>query len=860
MLRLTRLVLALATLAALWPAQTLAQIKAGVVTNLEGSATAARSLAPQPVSLKFKDDVLQNDRIVTGDRSIVRLLLGGKAVVTVRERSSLTITEVPGKSTIDLDNGKIAVAVAKEQMRPGESFEVRTPNAVAAVRGTAFIIEVIRATAQVPGAPPVSGATTNIYGFGGLVPITYLSGQTFNVGTGNFAGGTGSQLANFGIMTQQQAQSAAAGVLTSPQTTAAGRENSNEQSMGTAIATFNQPGGLPQVAGGGGGGEPTPSSSASNSAPLLPGGQQSIVSASQPPASGLASVFQTNYGSLLSTLSCDDCSTNVNFGFSFPFRGRNYTSGEISSNGFVLLGGASGSTSFTPTVSDFVNGLARIAVAWADHDLRVGNGLKFNTSPGQAIFTWDAVGEFNQRLANNTFQLQLRSDGRIVFGYQRLSLTQSFGGVPHNVLVGVTGGGGAADPGSTDFASQVPFSTSGGTVYHFFVPATTFNLTGAALIFIPNASGGWDVSDPEVLAFVDDLMQNGSGPLFDLKSTSLTSNGPLFRSLNEQYDTATTFFNLDSTTITGLGTDPLLWFGGTRVTTSGNFLRATNSTMTTAGTFARLESGAEIVQTSSGEALMWMRGGSLATGTGGTGNLFDLLGRPGNTQVDGDTGLTLGTDRPLQPGSESPVFEASNATVTVRGSAYRVDTALLEATAPLLNLTNGSNLTTSGHAVDLVGRAKVALPNDAVAMVNLNSSLMTVTTGHLVNVAGGSYLNLAGNLVNLSNGSTLNILNGLLLNVSGGSVANIGRSLVSFNGSGNVLNVTNNLVPTALIGGVPVSGPADSFRISGNALAGLGTAGTIRINGVVLTPTTPLSSIRGSLVAVQGSGTVRVGP
>ena len=67
-------------------------------------------------------------------------------------------------------------------------------------------------------------------------------------------------------------------------------------------------------------------------------------------------------------------------------------------------------------------------------------------------------------------------------------------------------------------------------------------------------------------------------------------------------------------------------------------------------------------------------------------------------------------------------------------------------------------------------------------------------------------------------------------------------------------------VPTALIGGVPVYGPADSFKISGNALAGLGTAGASKINGVALTPTTPLASIKGSLVAVQGNGTVKVGP
>jgi len=140
-------------IALLWPAFAAAQVnKAGVVTTLEGNVTAARTSATQPVALKFKDDVFLNDRVVTGDRSLARLLLGGKAVVTVRERSALTITEVPGRSTIDLDSGKVAVAVAKDKMRPGEQIEVKTPNAVAAVRGTVFIAEVIRASASANNA------------------------------------------------------------------------------------------------------------------------------------------------------------------------------------------------------------------------------------------------------------------------------------------------------------------------------------------------------------------------------------------------------------------------------------------------------------------------------------------------------------------------------------------------------------------------------------------------------------------------------------------------------------------------------------------------------------------------------------
>ena len=80
----------------LLPAPALAQSsKVGVVTTLEGNVTAVRAVAPQPVVLKFRDDVFQQDRVVTGEQAFARLLLGGKAVISIRERSAVTITEVP---------------------------------------------------------------------------------------------------------------------------------------------------------------------------------------------------------------------------------------------------------------------------------------------------------------------------------------------------------------------------------------------------------------------------------------------------------------------------------------------------------------------------------------------------------------------------------------------------------------------------------------------------------------------------------------------------------------------------------------------------------------------------------------------
>jgi hypothetical protein len=81
------------------------QPKAGVVTAVHGRATVARAILPAPALLKFKDDVFRQDLITTRQESIVRILLGGKALVTVRELSVLTVTEEPGRATAELQAG-----------------------------------------------------------------------------------------------------------------------------------------------------------------------------------------------------------------------------------------------------------------------------------------------------------------------------------------------------------------------------------------------------------------------------------------------------------------------------------------------------------------------------------------------------------------------------------------------------------------------------------------------------------------------------------------------------------------------------------------------------------------------------------
>lgn len=143
MTRPRRWSLALLALLAAAPAPAAAQAprSMGVVTSLAGEATVARTPAPQPLPLRFRDDIFTRDRISTAQKSIVRVLLAGKSLVTVRELSVLTVTDEADRSTVDVDAGKIAMAVVRQRMRPGEAVRIRTHNAIVSIRGTVVVVD-----------------------------------------------------------------------------------------------------------------------------------------------------------------------------------------------------------------------------------------------------------------------------------------------------------------------------------------------------------------------------------------------------------------------------------------------------------------------------------------------------------------------------------------------------------------------------------------------------------------------------------------------------------------------------------------------------------------------------------------------
>src|SRR5437773_10359879 len=183
MLRIQWVRLALTALVVAVPATAFAQpTKAGVVSTVLGTATVSRASLSQPVPLKFKDDVFAQDRVSTGDDSVARILLGGKAIVTVRERSSLTISESPGVSTVNVGEGRAAIAVVKERMKPGETVEIRTPNAIAGIRGTIVVVDVDRVSAQAGSSSNAAYTTRFTVITGELLVRQLRGGQPFGAG------------------------------------------------------------------------------------------------------------------------------------------------------------------------------------------------------------------------------------------------------------------------------------------------------------------------------------------------------------------------------------------------------------------------------------------------------------------------------------------------------------------------------------------------------------------------------------------------------------------------------------------------------------------------------------------------------
>ena len=747
------------------PAEAQTSDAVGVVTTLDGRATVARPALTVPLALKFKDDVFGRDRISTQENSLIRVLLGGKAILTVRELSEVTISEEPGRAVVTLPSGKVVLAVAKQRMRPGESIEIRTPNAVAAVRGSILAVAYDR----------TQNLTTAICHSG---DCTYQ----FQGGTTNpLPPGQGAKNATVAAVTDAE-RNAAVTVDTSrhavnePDQAFQASLLQSEAGKATLVANFASTGVVPAMLGQ----LPTqivqsPNSGLVNGLTGNPPSGGDPLTGTEPPSSVPPGTIPNNPG---------------NGGNGNPGNGGGSGNfGQISNGGFesglaswTLSGAGAALSSLGPTTPPSGSGMGMIYTGGA----AVGGTTStlsqtFNVTGGKLYIVQASVSFYSDEHPsqsagfNDTWTISTRSPGQSgTTLLKQEARTDVF------------------TPSNTSINTSTAVASGGGFVTNGPLPYGVTGFRDFSLQWTPTASG-----TGEVLFSVFDVGDTSVDSAILIDNVAVLEDPPLYFVRAGDTLTRTTSEPLLSLTSTPMTFDTLLAVGaGGRATLAGPLLRAVDSNLTVPFSLLSLFQGGTLT-TSSTEPLAFLSGGIHSFGSMGLA-MFDVSGI--NSATDADTGLRVGSDRPLQ--HAGPLLEASNATVTTH-QAVRVDTALLEATAPLLALRDGSTLNSRADAVALTHQAKVT---SLGSMMKLDRSALVVANGAALSLAGGSLARVTGDLFSLTNGSSLSVLNGALVSLRGGSMLSVNGALIGFGGTGsNLVSVANNLCPCTMIGGLPVS-------------------------------------------------------
>jgi hypothetical protein len=202
----------------------------------------------------------------------------------------------------------------------------------------------------------------------------------------------------------------------------------------------------------------------------------------------VAVAFETDFGTFWTN--CDDCAQAFSLPFAFPFYGVSYTTAFVGSNGYITFN--QGDSTYSETLAVFST-LPRIAATFDDwYGARSSGGAPtpgvwVNSSlPGRLVVTHDRVGHFSAG-GQNTFQITLFADGRILFAYKTFSVTTS------GMITGLTPGPNTPLQ-QVDFSATPNFTAPAGTsVLEYFTGANPFDLANMSVMFTPVPGGGYTV-------------------------------------------------------------------------------------------------------------------------------------------------------------------------------------------------------------------------------------------------------------------------------------------------------------------------------------------------------------------------------
>jgi len=133
----------------------------GHVAGMDGDALYLSRVGENLVPLVAGQPLVLGSTIITREGS-VRISLGGASNILLRENSELllnslsTTGETGQSSELDLKRGQIEIEVKAEQRR-ATRFEIKTPSAIAAVRGTRYRLAVLEGQEQSTRAEVTSG-------------------------------------------------------------------------------------------------------------------------------------------------------------------------------------------------------------------------------------------------------------------------------------------------------------------------------------------------------------------------------------------------------------------------------------------------------------------------------------------------------------------------------------------------------------------------------------------------------------------------------------------------------------------------------------------------------------------------------